>query len=81
MNAQTQTHIQVLKEELLKIYTLYDHELADWIAAYDRNISCHKGCSTCCNMSVGLYLPEALVLADSLTDVQYTKVAEHARRL
>jgi Fe-S-cluster containining protein len=71
----------MLEEELMTIYTLYERELADWIATYDRNISCHKGCSTCCNMSVGLYLPEALVLASSLTDVQYARVAEHAYRV
>ena len=32
-------------------------------------------------MSVGLYLPEAIVLADSLTDSEYTRVADYARQV
>ena len=71
----------MLQQELAKIYILYDTELQSWIASYKREISCHKGCRACCDMSIGLYLPEAIVLANSLTDAQYTRVAEHAQRV
>jgi Fe-S-cluster containining protein len=71
----------MLEKELLKIYALYERELQAWIASYARGVSCRKGCGTCCNMSVGLYLPEAIVLANLLTDAQYANVAEHAKRV
>lgn len=71
----------MLEDELAAIYTLYEQELQEWIASYKRDVSCYKGCSACCNFSIGLYLPEALVLAQSLTDEQYGKVAEHAQRV
>lgn len=71
----------MMREDLTAIYTRYERELYTWIASYERGVSCHKGCSTCCNVSVGLYLPEALVLADSLTEEQYSRVFEHAQRV
>ncbi len=71
----------MLKKELTKIYALYDHELQTWMTSYEGSISCQKGCCTCCDMSIGLYLPEALVLADLLTETQYTRVVEHATRV
>ena len=81
MQIQTTQPTQMLDEELRQIYALYDRELQSWITSYERDISCHKGCYMCCDMSIGLYLPEALVLANSLTDRQYANVAEHARRV
>lgn len=71
---------RVLQEELRLLYASYERALNGWIAAYPRGVSCRKGCGACCNMSVGLYLPEAIVLADALTDAQYDGVAEYARR-
>ena len=72
---------QTLQDELTAFYTRYDSALQRWIAGYDRPISCHKGCSTCCDLSVGLYLPEAIVLARILADEQYAEVAAHAQRV
>jgi Fe-S-cluster containining protein len=71
----------MLSNELTSIYTSYDRELQQWLDSYQGHISCRKGCSTCCNMSVGLYLPEAVVLAQSLTDDEYAAVSQHARRV
>ncbi|PIE34567.1 hypothetical protein CSA56_07385 [candidate division KSB3 bacterium] len=70
-----------LRKELATIYSSYDNELQHWIDSYERGVSCYKGCRTCCNMSVGLSLPEAFVLADSLSDAEYERVAEYARQV
>lgn len=71
----------MLHNELKALYASYERELQRWIATYPRGVSCRKGCRTCCNMSVGLYVPEAVVLADWLTDAQYAAVARHAQRV
>ncbi len=82
MNAEAQNRKNFpLHNELTAIYASYERELQSWIASYPRGVSCHKGCRTCCNMSVGLYLPEAVVLANSLTAAQYAIVAEYAQRV
>ncbi len=70
-----------LQAELTAFYTLYEGKLQDWVGSYPGGVSCQKGCSTCCNVSVGLYLPEAIVLANRLTDGLYAQVKDHAQRV
>ena len=78
-NAQQQ--LATMEQDLTALYTRYERELQAWIASYERGVSCCKGCCECCNVSVGLYLPEVLVLANSLSDKQYARVFEHAQRV
>ena len=75
------TPMHVLQSELAALYASYEHELRAWIASYPRGISCSRGCRTCCDMSIGLYLPEAIVLERVLTAAQYAAVAAHAKRV
>lgn len=71
----------MLKLELAAFYAQYEKELHEWIASYDRTVYCRKGCSSCCDVSVGMYLPEAIVLAETLNEAQYARVAAHTRRV
>ncbi len=77
----TTQHTDALHIELAAIYAGYERELHAWIALYSRGVTCRKGCRTCCDLSIGISLPEAVALATSLTDAQYAAVAEHAQRV
>lgn len=73
--------LPTLRTDLNAVYASYEGALRDWIAAYPRGVSCAKGCCACCDMSIGVYLPEAVTIAQTLTDAQYAAVADHANRV
>lgn len=66
------------QQQFLDMFTL------DRTAAYQEKggrIFCAKGCSSCCTLAVNCTLPEALLIATSLDELQAARVDAHVERL
>lgn len=73
-----------MNSDLHERYAGFDAFIRAWIADYARaggRIHCGRGCSGCCSLVVNATYPEALFLADALTDRQAGRVASHVARL
>lgn len=76
-----QSYITQLRETVSNINAEFDTATMNWISSYPRGVSCSRGCSICCDMYVGAFSSEALVIANSISDEQYQKVLEHTNKV
>lgn len=58
-----------------------DSAIAAWRAGAGVRLWCGPGCGNCCSLAVNTTLPEALAIADSLTDGQRRQVAIAVARI
>ncbi len=75
---------QKLKAELHRRYLLCDQQIRHCIENYTRSggrIFCGKGCRNCCTLTVNSGFGEALLIAEQLTEAQYSALTAHIARL
>jgi Fe-S-cluster containining protein len=76
--------LQGLESEAGRDASAVDAAIAGWTAAYSTaggKIFCGKGCSGCCSLAVNCTLPEALRVAELLTEGQKRSVLEHGEKI
>ncbi len=73
-----------LVAEVRAQHALYDARARAWrdnFTARGGQVHCAPGCHGCCDMPVMASLPEALVVAEQLTEAEWDAVTRHARKV
>ncbi len=71
---------QGLKEAVHATAASFDRQALIWVeehAGLGGRIFCARGCSSCCNLTVNATFPEALTLAEGLTQAQRVSLRRH----
>ncbi|AFZ68645.1 YkgJ family cysteine cluster protein [Deinococcus peraridilitoris] len=70
--------------EVRKQYARYDERARSWLSAYTGRggrVYCASGCFRCCDMPIRLSWPEALTIAQSMSEDQHRDMHAHARKV
>lgn len=65
-------------------YARYDERARQWLAQYTARggrVFCASGCFRCCDMPIRLSWPEALTVAQSMTEDQHRAMHAHAQKV